>query len=648
MSKFTNRYTLFFPLLLLAWYAQAQDSNLLKRKITLKAQEKPLEEVLLDMSEKAGFTFSYDASILSNNTASVTYSWQNESVKTTLDKLLPENIGYKVSGNHLILLEKFSENTSGKKEKYTVSGRVFSAEDNAPLENIVVYEVSSLVSSLTDAEGRFSMVIPAEFQQFGLSFNHQYFHEKVVFVKPEDQTITITIKPKREKHEIDKLKSKPPSSARVESMSLVKTLVPPDLFVRTKNIDFVRQATAQISFLPSLGSNLKMGGLIENNFSLNVLAGYAYGVNKFEMGGLVNIIRKDAKGVQIAGLGNVVGHNTHGVQVSGIFNYDRGSLRGVQVAGLSNILKDSLNGTQIAGIVNSTNGYIKGVQFGGLYNHADQYVGGVQFSGLMNSAPKGVQSLQFAGLYNKAGKVDGTQVSGFVNSSTDTVRGVQVAGVVNKAKATEGMQVAGAANVAHGRVVGAQISSLFNYAPYVDGSQVGLINIADSVSGIPVGFFSYIKKGYRRLEFHVTEIMPANIALKTGVTNFYNIFTGGIGAWSGHSRLSLGYGVGTEKMLSERYALNLEITSHILFEDARFQQDFHSLMRLDVNWVKIGSKNFGFAIGPSLNMLFSDIIDLGSDGLVATPAPYTIIDTEIGNGVGQVWIGGKATVYWAF
>lgn len=648
MSRFTIRYGLFFQLFLLAWSVQAQDNNLLKRKVTLTAEEKPLERVLLDMSEKAGFTFSYDASILSNNTEAITYSWQNESVKTTLDKLLPENIGYKVSGNHLILLEKSTEDTSGKKEKYTVSGRVFSAEDNTPLENIVVYEVSSLVSSLTDKEGRFSMVIPAQFNQFGLSFNHQYFHGKVVFITPKDQTLTITIKPKREKQEIDKLESKPASPAQVESLSLVKTLVPPEQFVRTKNIDFVRQVTAQISFLPSMGTNLKMGGLIENNFSLNVLSGYAYGVNKFEMGGLVNIIRKDIKGVQIAGLGNVVGQNTHGVQVSGLFNYDRGSLKGIQIAGITNMLKDSLAGTQIAGIGNKANGPLKGLQFAGLYNYAEENVGGIQFSGLVNFAPKGIQSVQFAGLYNKAGKVDGAQVSGLVNYSTDTVQGVQIAGFVNKAKTTEALQVAGVANIVLERVAGAQISSLFNYAPYVGGSQVGLINIADSASGIPVGFFSYIKQGHHRLEFHVTEILPANIAFKTGVPKFYNIFTGGIGAWSGHSRISLGYGLGTEKKLSERYALNFELTNHIIFEKVGFQQDFHSLMRLDVNWVKTASKNFGFSIGPSLNMLFSDLIGAGNDLPHVTPAPYTLIDTEIGNGVGQVWIGGKATVYWAF
>ena len=645
MNNIKIRYWLFFQLFLWAWSAQAQDNNLLRRNVTLAVQERPLENVLLDISEKAGFTFSYDASILSNNTETITYSLKNESVKSTLDKLLPENIDYKVSGNHLILLEKSSEAASRKKEKYTVSGRVYSNEDNTPLKDVVVYEVSSLASSVTDSEGRFSMVIPAHFQHYGVAFNHQYFHEELIFLTPKDQTLTVTIKPKRERKEIDKLESIPVSSAPVESLSLVRSLVPSELFVRTKNMDLVRQVTAQLSFLPSIGTNLKMGGLIENNFSINILAGYAYGVNKFEMGGLVNIIRKDVKGIQIAGIGNVVGQNIQGVQFSGLFNYDRGSLKGVQIAGISNMLKDSLAGTQIAGIGNTANGHLKGVQFAGLYNYAEENVGGTQVSGLMNLATKDVQSLQLAGAYNKAGNVGGTQVAGLVNYSTGTVKGVQVAGFANKAKTVEAFQLSGIANLVEESVSGAQISGFLNYAQYVGGSQIGLINIADSASGIPVGFFSYIKHGHRRLEFYTSEILPANIAFKTGVKRFYNIFTGGIGAWSGHGRLSLGYGAGTEKALSENTAINFELTNHIIFEKVGFQKDFNSLMRLSVNLVRIKSKNIGFSIGPSLNILYSDI-DAGGEQSNTPLAPYTLIDTKIGNGFGQVWIGGKATVYW--
>lgn len=646
MNKINIQYLLFFYLFFLTWTTQAQD-NLLKRKVTLKADEKPLENILLDMSNRARFTFSYDASILPKNDERLSFALENESVKTTLDKILPESIDYKVSGNHLILLKKATEYNSGKKEKYTVSGHVYSTDDNAPLENIIVYEVSSLVSSLTDSEGRFSMVIPAEFKHFGLSFNHQYFHDKVIFVAPKNQTLAVALEPKREKKDVEKLESLPFSPSPVESLSIVRTLVSPQLFIRTRNMDMVRQTTAQLSFLPAIGSNLKMGGLIENNFSLNVLAGYAYGVNKLEIGGLVNIIRKDVKGAQIAGVGNIVGQNTHGVQLSGIFNHNR-SLGGVQMAGVYNMLKDSLNGVQVAGMSNIVKGYMKGVQFSGVYNFSGESVEGTQVSGLVNLAAKDVQAVQVAGLYNKAGQVGGTQIAGLANFSTDTVKGVQLAGLGNKAKTVEVLQLSGIANIANETVTGTQISGLFNYAQYVGGSQLGLVNIADSASGIPVGFFSFVKQGHHRLEFSVTEILPANIAFKTGVKKFYNIFTGGIGTWAGASRLSLGYGLGTERSLSEKVALNFEFTNHIIYEHLDFQKDFNSLMRLDINLVRTKSRSIGFSVGPSLNFMFTDIVDHETEQLNNPLAPYTLIDTEIGRGFGQMWIGGKVTAFWEF
>lgn len=626
--------------------AQAQD-NLLKRKVSLHVHEKPLENILLDMSEKAGFTFSYNSSILSDHSSTLSYDLDNESVKSTLDRILPDNIDYKVSGNHLILLEKASS-TSGKKEKYTIRGQVFSAEDKTPLEDVVVYEISSLVSALTNADGSFSMVIPAEFKQFGIAFNHQDFHEKVIFIDPKDQSLSITLKPKRERKDIEKLESIPVSPQSVESLSLVRTLVPAALFTRTSNMDWIRQVAVQVSFLPSIGTNLKMSGLIENDFSLNVLAGYSYGVNKFEMGGLVNIVRKDVKGAQIAGIGNIVGNNTRGGQIGGLFNYDRGSMKGVQVAGIYNFLKDSLEGTQVSGIGNVIKGNMKGVQLSGLYNYVEGNVEGTQISGLANFVENDVQLFQFAGLLNKAEKVNGTQISGLINFSTDTVKGAQLSGLLNKAQAVETFQLSGIANIAEETVSGTQISGLLNYAQYVGGSQIALVNIADSASGIPVGFFSYIKQGHRRIEFYITEILPANIAFKTGVQKFYNIFTSGIGAWSGNSRLSLGYGVGTETGLNDHLGLNFEVTNNVIFDRIGFHKDFHSLLRLDISLVPTKSKNISFSIGPSFNVLYSDIASEAVESSVTSIAPYTLIDHEIGNGTGQVWIGGKASVSLAF
>jgi len=46
--------------------------------------------------------------------------------------------------------------------------------------------------------------------------------------------------------------------------------------------------------------------------------------------------------------------------------------------------------------------------------------------------------------------------------------------------------------------------------------------------------------------------------------------------------------------------------------------------------------------------LYSDIASEAVESSVTSIAPYTLIDHEIGNGTGQVWIGGKASVSLAF
>ena len=90
------------------------------------------------------------------------------------------------------------------------------------------------------------------------------------------------------------------------------------------------------------------------------------------------------------------------------------------------------------------------------------------------------------------------------------------------------MQVAGLFNFVAHEIQGAQIGALLNYAEKVKGVQVGLLNIADSVHGVPVGFLSFVAKGYHKIEISADEIFYTNLAFRTGVSQFYNIFTAGV------------------------------------------------------------------------------------------------------------------------
>ena len=90
MNKFYPSIVLLFVALLSAGFTCTAQDNLLRRKVSINAGEERLENVLLEISDLAQFTFSYDASIIASN-QKVSFSSRNETVKSTLEQVLPEN-----------------------------------------------------------------------------------------------------------------------------------------------------------------------------------------------------------------------------------------------------------------------------------------------------------------------------------------------------------------------------------------------------------------------------------------------------------------------------------------------------------------------------------------------------------------------------
>lgn len=631
-------WMLAFLLVTLPGYAQ---DNLLKKEISLKVSDQPLQEVLMVISDQGKFNFSYDATIFSDN-QKISLTSDNEPVKAILDRMLPENIEYKVSGNHLILLKK-PVSDSGKKEKYLITGRVADVRDQQPLNSIVVYEVSSLVSDVTDADGKFSMAVPAHYEQLGLSFSHKAVADTVILIMPQDQQLIISLTSFKPAFPAKSIKTMPVADP-VESFPLVQKLVSPQSLLRTEHSDIVLRRTAQISFLPTLGSNLKMSGLIKNQFSVNVLAGYARGAGLVELGGLFNIIRNNVNGFQAAGLGNVTGGKTSGFQLAGIFNHNKGSLVGFQAAGIHNMLIDSLHGVQLAGISNILKGDMKGAQISGINNLTTRNADGFQLAGLTNLALGDVRTIQLAGLFNKGRNVKGIQFAGLANLAAGEVRGFQLAGLINLAGKVNAIQFAGIGNIATDTVSGIQISSIFNYARYTKSSQIALLNVADTASGTPIGLLSFVRKGFRSVEFASDELQPLNLTLKTGVRRFYNIFTGGYGNWGGSTVWSFGYGFGSEKLLAGSRFVSVEYTAHWVSERNRLQEQLSLLNRLNINFGWNTLHGLGLSAGPAINVWLSEWHNPETEQYLTDLAPYTLLKEKIGTTLLQVWIGGKVAV----
>jgi hypothetical protein len=136
---------------------------------------------------------------------------------------------------------------------------------------------------------------------------------------------------------------------------------------------------------------------------------------------------------------------------------------------------------------------------------------------------------------------------GFVNFAKGTHESLHL-GFINWNQINfSGCQI-GYVNYNGGKVKGAQIGFI-NRSASLHGVQLGFVNIIDSLtSGIPLGLFSFIRKGgYRAIETSVTEMFPLNISYKMGVKKLYTNYT-----FSYNSNLEgkLTYGIGLGSILS--------------------------------------------------------------------------------------------------
>lgn len=298
----------------------------------------------------------------------------------------------------------------------------------------------------------------------------------------------------------------------------------------------------QFSFVPFVSTNGTNSGNVVNDYSFNLLGGYSAGTNKLEIGGLFNINRGDMTGVQLSGLFNQVGGKVEGVQLAGWFNSNLDSVKGVQLAGIANF---------------TTN-----------------YVDGVQIAGITNFSPKSVKGVQLAGILNFSGsETAGSQIAGVANFTAKSIKGSQV--------------------------------GLVNFAPKVKGFQLGLVNYSDSISGIPVGFLSFVRSGYHTIELSTNEVLPLNLAFRTGKREFYNIFFAGIRPeWSEQLTWSFGYGLGSSPRLGKKTYLNIEVSSEQLSQGE--VQALNLINRFYLGAEFQASKRLAIFAGPTFNFRVYD------------------------------------------
>jgi len=524
------------------WLSGYSQTPLLERKITLSLNNERLDISLKKISEAGGFTFSYNPAILDPGNV-VDYHFRNKSVREILDEIFKGTVQYKARGKYIILTS--AQRTDEKTESAFLTGYVVDEATGERLRDVSIYDPVTLTSTVTDSYGYFEIKIEKPSPELLLSVNRQYYADTLVSVHPEGRLLNIPIKINKEK--ISLLAD----SVGLKIRRFWKTQVLSFQQVNRFNIDDTLYRATQVSLVPFVGTNHKMSGHVINDFSFNILGGYSLGVRKLEIGGLFNLVRGDVKGMQFAGLFNGVGGKMQGVQFAGILNANGGLIEGAQFAGALNLGLRSADGVQVAGVGNITVGANQGPQLAGVFNLSTNDNNALQLAGVYNLTGRNMNGFQGAGVFNITGK---------------EMKGTQLASVFNIAgKEMKGTQLTSVFNFVGKEMKGAQISGVLNYATKIKGIQIGLINITDSIKGLPIGLMSLVWKGYHKIEISADEIFYSNLSFRTGVPQFYNIFTAGAkpATFKGDETFwTFGYGLGTAPKLSRKLFLNFDVTAN--------------------------------------------------------------------------------------
>jgi hypothetical protein len=290
------------------------------------------------------------------------------------------------------------------------------------------------------------------------------------------------------------------------------------------------------------------------------------------------------------------------------------------------------------------------VEFAGFGNIDRSFMRGAQFSGFFNIVQHQPALNELAFLRNGGVAVKGAQFAGFMNIVGGTVQGGQFAGFMNIAKEVKGVQAAGFLNTAKS-VDGAQLGGFLNRAGTVKGTQIGFINISDSISGVPIGLFNFVKKnGYKKAEFYTADDFEANFTFKMGVPKLYSM-VGLAAQLQDKKRWAYGYGFGSEWRLTQIIRVNTDLLCLYVVEDSyenfpdglfeNYQVNLLNKFRL-LGTIQL-AKHLALFGGPTYNVFVSEHREPGVDAVGSQLVTRTIFERTSFSGTNvKMWIGFNA------
>ncbi|MDR1592061.1 MAG: hypothetical protein LBS16_04160 [Prevotellaceae bacterium] len=273
---------------------------------------------------------------------------------------------------------------------------------------------------------------------------------------------------------------------------------------------------------------------------------------------------------------------------------------------------DSLRGAQISFI--NTARQLRGAQ-----------IGFINTTGQLNGAQ--ISFINTAGRLN-----DGAQI-GFINTAGRLNSGAQI-GFINSCSGDKIAQI-GFVNTHVGNLSGTQIGFINTNTGKLKGFQLGFVNYADSISGVPLGFISIVRKGgYRALEAGVSEIAPVNLSFKLGVEKLYTSFNVACN-FDTEQKIFFGLGIGSIIPLKKSFFFNPEITvmNTANFDRSHTQQTFTSF----VPAFGYSYKRLNFIAGISASHLYT------KDGEMSNVPFFQIVEHKF-DAQNKIFLGARAGV----
>ncbi|MHC1706333.1 MAG: hypothetical protein AB9842_02295 [Bacteroidales bacterium] len=260
---------------------------------------------------------------------------------------------------------------------------------------------------------------------------------------------------------------------------------------------------------------------------------------------------------------------------------------------------------------------------------------------LLGGYSAGVKGFEAGGLVNiTRHNVTGLQLCCVANLGADTVRGAQMAGLINICESSvRGLQLSPGINISKGEVQGAQLAGLFNYSPK-PAFQLGLVNMADTASGAPLGVINIIKGGYYYLSFFSDELANFGISFLMGTPKLYSI-----AGFSGYKEVlpdawGISYGFGSHLWSKHRLSCNLEFLSSVIASSGKLDSLTISRASLSAQLSWRISRNIYLSAGPTVNTLISAADNPNAVAFMEKTDRHLFMDYSPRNTRFDGWVGG--------